>query len=130
MYYPTTYVPKVPGLKGSDRARAQNLDMAWPHKPIGGQPLFGGFSPSGGAGAQPGGSVGGCGSQTETGNSSGGGNGVGNDMSPNSLNPCFPDGPPPYRPPYCTNICSCPPPGGPSGHAGLGSKSPCDGGGL
>lgn len=123
MYYNTQTVPRVRGLKGSDRARAQNLDIAGPYKPIGEQKLFGGGSTSAAAAAAVV-AAGLCGILRETGFSAGGSNGTGNDMSPDSLNPCNPDGPPPYRPPICTKCTDCPPPGPPGGGSpSVGSKS-------
>ena len=129
MFINTRPVPRVPGLKGSDLARAENLNNAGPFKPIGHQPLFAGGSPDGNGGTGTGGYKGGCGSGEETGQSSGGNNTTDNSMIPPSLNPCY-GGSPPYRPPIC-NACDCgsPPPSGGGGGAGLGPASPCVGGG-
>jgi hypothetical protein len=115
MFIIDTPVPRVPGLRGSDSARAENLDYAGPYKPLGGQPLYGSGSTSG---SNMIGNVRACGGPITTGNVGGSGDGsIGNDMTPPALTPC-PGSGPTRRPPRCPK---CPPrPGRMPGGAGNG----------
>jgi hypothetical protein len=126
-----TPVKRVPGLKGSDTARAENLDATGPYRPLGGQPLFGSGSGDGDGGNL--GSQGDCEGDSATlttGGASGGGptgkaGNPFNDMSRAGQNGCWQSTPIPNRP---SPPCKCPPPGGGAGGPGGGPGcDPCRG---
>jgi hypothetical protein len=121
MFSIKTPVPRVPGLRGSDLARAENLDYAGPYKPLGRQPLYGSGSSDGGA-SGVGGYKGTCGGSVTTGNSGGsGGNNPDNDMNYPAYNGCYQPSGPINRPPGpCPPCPSGPPPGGGGGGGGGG----------
>lgn len=129
MFIIDTPVPRVPGLRGSDKARAQNLDLTGPYNPIGGQPLFGSGSGAGSAGS-PGGYEAGCVGPEYTGTSGGGDGSPGNSMTALSLNHCYQSSGPKHRPDFCTKKCKCGAGGSGAGPgSGPGSAGPFAGAG-
>ena len=96
MFYYTKPVPQVRGLRGSDLARAENLDSSGPYNRIGKQPIYGSGSGDGDGGG--GDSSASC-SKPITGGENGGDNNPTNLMTLGALTNCHQAGPPPNRPP-------------------------------
>jgi hypothetical protein len=87
--YKNTPVPRVPGLKGSDLARAENLNQMVPFKAIGEQPLFGSGSGDGGGGGTTGGFNVGSNVGEQTGAACGGSGNLANCMTTSCMNPYY-----------------------------------------